>query len=160
MGCEGYDYPEDPFILKGSCQLIYSLRGPRDGRSNGGHAYDDDGSWASSSRSWENGNNPSWDGSKRGGPGTESGFGSRLITWAVLGVFGYVFFNMFLRHVPAGAGESVERVAVVLDITLPLTRRRWAEGERGGGKGVVKIGWSLLLSSPLLLLLWCLWRLR
>jgi hypothetical protein len=23
--CEGYDYPDDPFILKGSCGLEYTL---------------------------------------------------------------------------------------------------------------------------------------
>jgi hypothetical protein len=26
VGCEGYSYPEDPYILKGSCQLSYSLK--------------------------------------------------------------------------------------------------------------------------------------
>ncbi|CAM9364018.1 unnamed protein product, partial [Scytosiphon promiscuus] len=104
VGCEGYDYPEDPYVLKGSCQLIYSLKPPpRESRSNG-RAYDDDGSF----RSWEDGNNPTWDGRPRSqrGTGAEKSFGSRLLTWAVLGVFGYVFFNFFLRHVPAGAGES------------------------------------------------------
>jgi len=27
VGCEGYDYPEDPYILAGSCQLMYELKG-------------------------------------------------------------------------------------------------------------------------------------
>eukprot|EP00639_Heterosigma_akashiwo_P024333 CAMPEP_0206401894 /NCGR_PEP_ID=MMETSP0294-20121207/26581_1 /ASSEMBLY_ACC=CAM_ASM_000327 /TAXON_ID=39354 /ORGANISM="Heterosigma akashiwo, Strain CCMP2393" /LENGTH=265 /DNA_ID=CAMNT_0053858761 /DNA_START=144 /DNA_END=941 /DNA_ORIENTATION=+ len=27
VGCEGYDHPEDPYILPGSCQLMYELKG-------------------------------------------------------------------------------------------------------------------------------------
>jgi len=27
VSCEGYEYPEDPYILKGSCALEYSLKG-------------------------------------------------------------------------------------------------------------------------------------
>lgn len=28
VNCEGFDYPEDPYILGGSCQLIFALRTP------------------------------------------------------------------------------------------------------------------------------------
>merc|ERR1719166_15103 len=31
--CEGYDYPEDDFILAGSCGLEYSLELTKEGRS-------------------------------------------------------------------------------------------------------------------------------
>lgn len=107
MGCEGYDYPEDPFILKGSCQLIYSLKAPRtNGSGGGGSAY-------SSSRHWEGGDNPTWDGRSAGrrqteaAPGTGRDFGSRLVTWAVLGVVGYVLYNTFVRTAePSVGGES------------------------------------------------------
>lgn len=109
VGCEGYDYPEDPFILKGSCQLVYSLKAPRSSRGGGGSAY-------SSSRQWEGGDNPTWDGRpaerwKRGAgaAGTERDLGSRLVTWAVLGVVGYVLYNTFVRvadEAPVGGGES------------------------------------------------------
>lgn len=27
VGCEGYNYPDDPYILRGSCQVIVSLNG-------------------------------------------------------------------------------------------------------------------------------------
>ncbi len=108
MGCEGYDFPEDPFILKGSCQLVYSLRAPR--RGGGGRSGDS--GFAGSYREWENGNNPTWDGRPAGrkqswdggGGGTERDFGSRLVTWAVLGVVGYVLYNMFNRAAEAPAG--------------------------------------------------------
>ncbi len=29
--CEGYDYPDDPYILKGSCGLEYTLDYTREG---------------------------------------------------------------------------------------------------------------------------------
>ena len=31
--CEGYDYPDDPFILKGSCGLEYTLDYTMEGRA-------------------------------------------------------------------------------------------------------------------------------
>lgn len=111
VGCEGYDYPDDPYILKDSCQLIYSLRAPRG--NGGGRGGVGDGGWGSSARSWEDGNNPTWDGRPagrkrgRGEVGTGRDFGSRLVTWAVLGVVGYVLYNTFLRaaETPFGGGE-------------------------------------------------------
>lgn len=27
VGCEGYDYPDDPYILRGSCQVVFTLSG-------------------------------------------------------------------------------------------------------------------------------------
>lgn len=100
MGCEGYDYPEDPFILKGSCQLVYSLKVPR----GGGSAY------SSSSRQWEDGHIPTWDGRPAGRRtgGTERDFGSRLVTWAVLGVVGYVLYNTFVRAAEPPVGGEFE----------------------------------------------------
>lgn len=66
VGCEGYDYPEDPYILKDSCQLIYSLGVPR----------------------YEHG----W---SRGSGGRTSDFASRLVTWTALGIIGYVLYHVF-----------------------------------------------------------------
>ncbi|CAM9320855.1 unnamed protein product [Ectocarpus sp. 13 AM-2016] len=112
VSCEGYDYPDDPYILKDSCQLIYTLRAPRgNGGGRGGVGAD---GWGSSARSWEDGNNPTWDGRPagrkrgRGEVGTGRDFGSRLMTWAVLGVVGYVLYNTFLRaaETPSGGGPS------------------------------------------------------
>ena len=30
--CEGYDYPEDPYITKGSCGLEYTLEYTKEGK--------------------------------------------------------------------------------------------------------------------------------
>lgn len=94
VGCEGYDYPDDPFILKGSCQLVYSLRTPGTGRRS----------------TWDNGkHHPSWDGREAGSyHGAEIGggdIGSRLVTWAVLGLIGYVLYSVLLRASSGPAGE-------------------------------------------------------
>ena len=39
--CEGYDYPDDPYILKGSCGLEYTLELTKEGhnRQNNNHDY-------------------------------------------------------------------------------------------------------------------------
>lgn len=40
VSCEGYDYPEDPYILKGSCGLEYTIDLTKEGMNNqGGHNY-------------------------------------------------------------------------------------------------------------------------
>lgn len=99
MGCEGFDYPEDPYILKDSCQLIYSLKGPRhNGRRSG---------------SWRDG------GEKRGSwrsQSTHRDLGSRLVTWAALGVVGFIVYNAIQGYMNAHPGESR------------------AEQDRGGGE--------------------------
>jgi len=37
--CEGYDYPDDPYILKGSCGLEYTLDYTREGSQRKNHDY-------------------------------------------------------------------------------------------------------------------------
>ncbi len=42
VACEGYDYPEDPYILAGSCGLEYTLeltQQGRDKRAGSQHQY-------------------------------------------------------------------------------------------------------------------------
>jgi hypothetical protein len=41
VACEGYDYPEDPYILAGSCGLEYTLELTQQGRDKraGSHQY-------------------------------------------------------------------------------------------------------------------------
>ncbi|MCP9263904.1 Store-operated calcium entry-associated regulatory factor [Dirofilaria immitis] len=34
ISCEGYDYPDDPYILRGSCGLKYNLEYSQEGRNN------------------------------------------------------------------------------------------------------------------------------
>ncbi|CAM9914652.1 unnamed protein product [Chrysoparadoxa australica] len=50
VSCEGYSYAEDPYILRGSCQLVYSLSGGSRG-NNGPYRYgrgsdNEGGGWA------------------------------------------------------------------------------------------------------------------
>eukprot|EP00903_Cladosiphon_okamuranus_P008799 g8427.t1 len=130
VGCEGYDYPKDPFILKGSCQLMYSLKVPRSGGRSGGSAY-------SSARQWEDGHNPTWDGRpadrwkrEAGGGGAERDFGSRLVTWAVLGVVGYVLCNAFVR-----AADAPPRRRAADGAAAAAEEEEEEEGGGGGGGG-------------------------
>lgn len=88
VGCEGYDYPEDPFILQDSCQVVYSLKVPPGGR----HSRDD---------GTRRGDRDM--GSSRGAEAGGKGVGSRLLTWAALGVIGYVVYNA-LRNANSGPG--------------------------------------------------------
>jgi hypothetical protein len=92
--CEGYDYPEDPYILKGSCGVEYRLvltdKGhEKYGKGNGGH--------------WWGGDD---DGSSRDGPKT---MGERIaagLFWMVfIGVAGWIVFNIVRQwgQGPAGA---------------------------------------------------------
>ena len=39
VSCEGYEYPEDPFVLAGSCQLRYNLRGNPAGEEKEGSSF-------------------------------------------------------------------------------------------------------------------------
>lgn len=116
VGCEGYDYPDDPFILKGSCQLVYSLKGPR--------------------KDQRYGENPSWDGRRSSNyQETESkggDFGSRMVTWAVLGVIGYVVYNAFQRANRGAAGEF----SCQEDLCMVEGR----EAKKGGGVATHSLG--------------------
>ena len=38
--CEGYDYPDDPYILKGSCGLEYTLELTKEGQNKNQGTYD------------------------------------------------------------------------------------------------------------------------
>lgn len=53
--CEGYDYPDDPYVLRGSCGLEYTLDYTKEGmnQANRGHNYygDDSGSYYDNSHS-------------------------------------------------------------------------------------------------------------
>ena len=49
VSCEGYDSPEDPYVLKGSCGVSYRLVLTEEGERKYGHRVDDDGRSGSSS---------------------------------------------------------------------------------------------------------------
>jgi hypothetical protein len=76
--CEGYDYPEDPYILAGSCGLEYKLELTREGRERkqtGG------GGWFDSSRSKPDSSSSQW-----------SGLGD-LVLLAVVGIVIYALYK-------------------------------------------------------------------
>jgi hypothetical protein len=39
VSCEGYDYPDDPYVLRGSCGLEYTLDFTKEGYQNQGHGW-------------------------------------------------------------------------------------------------------------------------
>jgi hypothetical protein len=96
--CEGYDYPEDPYILKGSCGVEYRLvltdKGhEKYGKGNGGHWWggDDDES------------------SGREGPKTLGEQVAAALFWMVfIGVAGWIMYNIVRQwgQGPAGAGGA------------------------------------------------------
>lgn len=47
--CEGYDYPEDPYVLKGSCGLEYSIDLTKEGHTRGYQSHDSH-KWSSDSK--------------------------------------------------------------------------------------------------------------
>jgi hypothetical protein len=49
VSCEGYDSPEDPYVLKGSCGVSYRLVLTEEGERKYGHRADEDGRSGSSS---------------------------------------------------------------------------------------------------------------
>jgi hypothetical protein len=109
VSCEGYDYPEDPFILRGSCQLVYELKGRRRQAGTGGYG--------GGSSSYYYQQQP-----QRGGYDPES---SAWLSWAVLAVVAYLFYRVFTgpgRQIPAGGGGGYGGGG-------------WGGGAGGGGGG-------------------------
>lgn len=93
VSCEGFDYPDDPYILRGSCGLAFSLKGKvrrasgntNYGGSAGGSAYkhDYDTSYSSTSS------------------------GSSWGTWLMYGIIMiivYTIFKAFFRRTDSGGG--------------------------------------------------------
>ncbi|KAJ4324139.1 hypothetical protein N0V94_001495 [Neodidymelliopsis sp. IMI 364377] len=95
--CEGYDYPDDPYILKGSCGVEYRLvltdKGhEKYGKGNGGH--------------WWGGDDES---SGRDGPKTLGEQIAAALFWMVfIGVAGWILYNIVRQwgQGPAGAGGA------------------------------------------------------
>lgn len=95
--CEGYDYPEDPYILKGSCGVEYRLvltdKGhEKYGKGNGGH--------------WWGGDD---EGSGRQDPKTLGEQVAAALFWMVfIGVAGWILYNIVRQwgQGPAGAGGA------------------------------------------------------
>lgn len=77
VSCEGWSYPDDPFILAGSCGLTYELEGP------GSRSYNDYDSYSYS------------EGSSR------SSFGS-LVWWLAVAVLAYAAYRVWKGRPDAG----------------------------------------------------------
>lgn len=78
VSCEGYAYAEDPYILQGSCQLIYSLNVPRTTRLQ-----EEEG---------PRNNRDSYGQHEK----ERGGLARRLGTFAALGVVGFILYNIVL----------------------------------------------------------------
>ncbi|KAH4000347.1 hypothetical protein HBH70_029970 [Parastagonospora nodorum] len=108
--CEGYDYPEDPYILKGSCGVEYRLvlteKGhEKFGKGNGG---------------WWGGDD---DDSGSDGPNTFGQQVAAALFWmAFIGVAGWIIYSAFIARAqgPGAAGGN---------------RPGWGGGGGGGGGG-------------------------
>ena len=86
--CEGYDYPDDPYITRGSCGLEYTLDYTKEGERNKRTGHDYYGGGGSSSSSWFGGHNA--DDYKRA---TSGGGLSDLIVLFVVCVVIYAFYK-------------------------------------------------------------------
>lgn len=78
--CEGYDFPEDPYILRGSCGLEYTLVGEA---NDGGHSYGgyDDAYYGKSSKG-------SW--------------GSSIFLFVVLAFVAFAIYSILFNPQPTG----------------------------------------------------------
>ncbi|MDP2434506.1 MAG: hypothetical protein Q8P67_02055 [archaeon] len=83
VSCEGYDHPDDPYILKGSCGLEYSLH------TSPGHS-------SSSSRS-SNSYHSSSGYDSDSSPPSSSSSSSSWIPYIVMAVAGYAIYRMYLN---------------------------------------------------------------
>jgi len=77
--CEGYDYPEDPYILRGSCALEYTLEGSKHGNNNYNY------------------------GSQYGYGSNNNDFGGKLISIVILGIVLFALYSLCVAPHPQGA---------------------------------------------------------
>uniref|UniRef100_A0A8C5M256 Store-operated calcium entry-associated regulatory factor n=1 Tax=Leptobrachium leishanense TaxID=445787 RepID=A0A8C5M256_9ANUR len=85
VNCEGFDYPDDPYVLRGSCGLEYTIEYTEEGwkRSNNGHSSGGFGSGYSQSQS------KSWN-----SPSSSDGSGALVIV--VILLLAYGIYKLFL----------------------------------------------------------------
>ena len=104
--CEGYDYPDDPFILKGSCGLEYTLDYTMEGHDRQKrHDYGYSSSWSSSSKNYGSGGKTFFDKTRTGG------FGD-LIVLLVIGVVIYAMYKTCLSGNDQEMGDRQYRYSV------------------------------------------------
>merc|ERR1712004_440686 len=112
--CEGYDYPDDPYILAGSCGLEYTLELTKEGRekrsaSGGGGGWQNPGNSYSSNSYYDSTSSQS------------SGLGDLIL----LGVVGIVIYAVYKTCVDSPSMED----------------REYGTGSTGGG-GMGGGGWT------------------
>jgi len=115
--CEGYDYPDDPYILAGSCGLEYTLELTKEGRekrSSGGGGWG--GGWSNPSNSYSS---KSYSDSSH----QWSGLGDLIL----LGVIGIVIYAVYKTCVDSPSMED---------------RQNGAGSASGGGGGMGGGGWT------------------
>lgn len=94
VNCEGYDYPDDPYILKGSCGLEYTLEGQaeveRHQQHHTGHGYGEQQHHRQNQY--------------RSVPPESSGGGSSLFWWIVAAALAYVIYKSCTGNGGGGGG--------------------------------------------------------
>ncbi|CAJ1053270.1 store-operated calcium entry-associated regulatory factor [Xyrichtys novacula] len=99
VSCEGFSHPDDPYILRGSCGLEFTLELTEEGRRNkrgsggGFRGFEDLGGFASSFFGGSNGNSHHQKG-QRSSPGSEDSGG--LLVPLVLLVLAFGVYKLFL----------------------------------------------------------------
>jgi hypothetical protein len=106
--CEGYDYPEDPYILKGSCAVEYRLVLTDKGHTKYGKG--SGGGWSP--------------GDEDGGPKTLGQAVAQALFWlAFIGVACWILYSAYQARQQGGAGGGA----------LAGNRPGWGGGGGGGG---------------------------
>lgn len=117
--CEGYDYPDDPYVLKGSCGLEYTLDLTKEGHQKqqyGHHDYYGDNSHYNHKSSYST-------------PGKRSTLGD-IIILAIIGIIIYSIYRTCLHNQVGGSTDD--------DSSGPGSypnRRSWFGFGGGGGYG-------------------------
>ncbi|KAK1780906.1 hypothetical protein QBC45DRAFT_406993 [Copromyces sp. CBS 386.78] len=110
--CEGYDGPDDDYVLKGSCGVEYRLSLTEEGRRKYGDGYGDgdgDGGWGG------------------GGDGESPGWAGYLFGILFVGVLGWIVYSACVQANANRRGGGVPGA--------DGQRRGWGGGGGGGGGG-------------------------
>lgn len=98
VSCEGYNYPEDPYLLVGSCGLTYELEGP--GQPHKSHSQQSQQAYRSPYSDYSTGATSS---DVYGSSSSGSTFGT-LVWWAAIAVLVYAVFRVWKGRAGRGGG--------------------------------------------------------
>lgn len=91
--CEGFDYPDDPYILRGSCGLEYTLEYTNQGRQKQQQQQQH--------HQYNSHHNYNYDSTSHKSSG---GFGLKTIL--MLGIVGFIFYNVYKQCIQMGSNNA------------------------------------------------------